>query len=38
MDHHYVRPTVIPLPRPKPDQTTSPWRTVFSVTDRASTN
>lgn len=39
-DHRYVRPVVVPVPRPRPDedQTTSPWRTVFSVTDRASTN
>ena len=38
-DHRYVRPVVLPVPRPRPDdQTTSPWRTVFSVTARASTN
>ena len=39
-EHHYARPVVTPLPRIAADQpqTTSPWRTVFSVTARASTN
>jgi hypothetical protein len=40
-EHHYARPVVVPAP-PRADaanpQTTSPWRTVFSVTARASTN
>jgi hypothetical protein len=41
-EHHYARPVVVPLPPRRADapdpQTTSPWRTVFCVTARASTN